>query len=95
MQTTVDMEADMPCHMTVDYEDTSRDYEERLEEGQRCTGSLIFLRNSCKIPRNPELAAAVAAVEVDRETIFAHRQQFVEYHDTAAAKKRTKKRKKV
>lgn len=69
----------LPCHLSVDYDDP--DWEDKLDEARRCAGSLIFLSNQCKLPREPELRAAVRSVIRDRETIFANAQEFREHHD--------------
>jgi hypothetical protein len=51
----------------------------RDAEAAFCAGGLIFLANYCKLPRDPELAAAVKAVERD-EKVFAYPAEFVAYH---------------
>jgi hypothetical protein len=69
----------MPCHLTVDYEDTN--WKEQMEtSAQRCRGSLIFLKNSCKLPRTPEYAAAVQDTDADRKTVFANQLEFLAHH---------------
>lgn len=70
---------DMPCHLDIDYE--QEDWEtEQLPLAARCAGSLIFLRNNCKlVHENPVLMDAVK--QVDRnEDVFSFRQEFVAHH---------------
>ena len=68
----------MPCHMSVDYDDP--DWADKLDEARHCAGSLIFLRNQNKLPRDRPLAQAVKAVKQDRKTVFANAQEFREHH---------------
>jgi hypothetical protein len=73
-------EAPMPCHSAIDYEDP--DWRtSQLPRAPLCAGSLVFLANTCKLPRDPEHAAAVAAVAPDRDVVFAHVGEFLEHHD--------------
>jgi hypothetical protein len=68
-------DAEMPCHLTVDY--TDPDWNKRLDGAQFCAGAKIFFRNQCKRSRDtkrPELDA-------DREDVFSHRGEFMDYHD--------------
>lgn len=80
-------ENDMPCHLGVDYDD--EDWLDKLDDVPRCAGSLVFFRNNCKLPRNPELCNAVSKVKVDN-TVFSFKHEFLEHH----GKKKTIKKKK-
>lgn len=79
ISSTLTTEVGMPCHLTVDYEDT--DWKASMETAaHRCRGSLIFLKNSCKLPRTPEYSAAVRETAADRETVFANAMEFLAHH---------------
>lgn len=79
INSTLITEVGMPCHLTVDYED--RDWRKTMEtESQLCRGSLIFLRNSCKLPRTPEYAAAVQETAADRANVFSNAAEFLAHH---------------
>jgi hypothetical protein len=71
-------EIKMPCHCAVDYE--REDWEAQAAQAPRCAGHAIYLRNRCKLPQEPGLAAFVAAVEPDREKVFSRPDAFVEHH---------------
>lgn len=70
----------MPCHCAIDYEDKAWE-RTQLPSASMCAGSLIFMRNTCKSPRGTELANMVRQVTPDRETVFSHRQEFLEHHN--------------
>lgn len=79
ISSTLMTEVGMPCHLTVDYED--RDWQATMEtEANLCRGSLIFLKNSCKLPRTPEYAAAVRETAADRDSVFANAAEFLAHH---------------
>ena len=40
----------------------------------------IILKNSCKLPRTPEYAAAVQDTAADRKTVFANQLEFLAHH---------------
>jgi hypothetical protein len=72
--------AEMPCHSSIDYEQS--DWRtKQYPKAPLCAGSLIFLKNSCTLPRDPALAASVKAVEGDRETVFNWPHEFLAHHD--------------
>lgn len=72
-------EHSMPCHMTVDYEDAG--WQEQLETtAKRCRGSLVFLKNNCKLPREPDYSAAVQETTANRTAVFSNAQEFLEHH---------------
>ena len=91
INSTLITEVGMPCHLTVDYEDES--WLTAMEtSAHRCKGSLIFLKNSCKLPRTPEYAAAVMATQADRETVFANAMEFLSHHTSPIQPVTQKKR---
>lgn len=45
-----------------------------------CLGSLVFLHNHCKLPRDPDLAACVSASPVDVEMYFGDVHEFCSHH---------------
>lgn len=67
-----------PCHQTVDYNDP--DWESKLGDAAACAGALIFAKNRCKSPRDPNRNAAVRSVDTDYETVFASPDEFIEHH---------------
>lgn len=71
-------EIDMPCHSTIDYEDPN--WEESLKVASTCAGSLIFMKNTCKMPRDEELAVKVQGVERDIKNVFYWAHEFLEHH---------------
>jgi hypothetical protein len=69
----------LPCHMAIDYSDD--DWRgEQYDNADLCAGALIYARNQCKVPRDPERAMDVAGVEEDRKNIFEYPHEFVEHH---------------
>ena len=70
----------MPCHMAIDYEDPDWE-EEQLPDAPLCAGSLIFLKNTCKVPRDPLLVAARGQVDADRVNVFGFGPEFLEHHN--------------
>lgn len=73
-------ECQMPCHCTIDYEDPHWE-QTQYPDAPICAGSLVFLRNNCKLPRDETLKAMTRAVEQDRESVFCFRQEFVDHHE--------------
>lgn len=67
----------MPCHCTVDY--SRDDWEVQVQTKPRCAGHAAYLRNRCKIPYEPSLAAFVRTVERDPD-VFSRPEQFLEHH---------------
>jgi len=81
IKSTLATEIGMPCHLTVDYEE--KDWLATLDEkASLCRGSLIFLRNSCKLPRSSAYAAAVLETPVDRNTVFGNSAEFLLHHQS-------------
>lgn len=72
-------EAHMPCHSALDYEDPN--WRDKLPTTPHCAGSLVFLRNVCALPRDPDLAAKRAQVEGDHANVFSRPEQFLVHHD--------------
>jgi hypothetical protein len=67
-------DAEMPCHMTVDYEDPY--WEDELDMAQFCAGALIFFRNICKVSRDRSRPLLPA----DKENVFATPAEFLAHH---------------
>jgi hypothetical protein len=72
-------ELEMPCHCAVDYDDPAWE-KNQIPNAPLCAGSLVFMRNVCKIPRNHEHAEAVKSVEADRDNVFARPDEFIAHH---------------
>lgn len=71
-------EQPMPCHPTIDYSDPHWQ-ENQYPDAALCAGSLAFLANWMKLPRDRELADGVRAVG-KRADCFATTVEFLEYH---------------
>lgn len=61
-----------PCHETAT--------EEQPLGMVACAGALVFARNNCKSPRDPERADAIRLVESDPETVFVNPAEFINHH---------------
>lgn len=68
---------DMPCHVTVDYEDPA--WELSLDEAATCYGGLVYLRNTTTLPRDGVIAERVRSVEKS-DDVFARGKEFVDHH---------------
>jgi hypothetical protein len=68
----------MPCHCAVNYE--RADWKEQSETAPRCAGHAIYLRNRCKMPIEPGLAAFVRTVEPS-PAVFTRPEQFLSHHN--------------
>src|SRR3954470_21280360 len=79
-------EVHLPCHSPIDYED--KNWREQAESGPFCAGALIFMRNTGKLPRDPELVAARVQVEADHDHVFSNPPQFIEHHGAGGWKKK-------
>lgn len=78
----ISREVRMPCHTLVDYE--REGWEWRQRKAPLCRGALIMMRNTCKLPLDPEIKAALKSVEPDRERVFATVQEFIAHHRSGA-----------
>ncbi len=77
---TTNSEAPMPCHCAIDY--TDPDWKStQFPSAPLCAGALVFLKNSCKSPRDPELNKAVKSVSADPEAVFQWGHEFLEHHN--------------
>lgn len=78
--------ADVPlnCHNTLGNID-GMSQEEIQRTKPLCAGALIQYRNMVKLPRDPELAAAVTSVE-QSDKVFAHPHLFKQHHGEFDAK---------
>lgn len=68
-----DGERRLPCHMAWE-----RDHD--ADEVETCVGSLIYLRNHAKLPRDRALHAELETVEPDTGLVFLHRAEFCAHH---------------
>lgn len=75
-------ETPLVCHQSLD-DDKSDFLSEReiIEKYPLCAGALIVQRNMCKIPRDPNHAEAVRAVERSPD-VFNHPVEFIAHHDS-------------
>lgn len=71
-------EAEMPCHLEVDYD--RKDWKEQCEKVHQCTGRAIFMRNTCKVPRNPNLIC----LPTNTVNFFSNPIEFLEHHQNRA-----------
>jgi len=55
-------------------------------ETPRCRGALTMMRNECKLPHGPVMAALARSIPADRETVFSHRLEFIKHHNGATVK---------
>ena len=72
-------EEHMPCHAAVDYDDPAW-RESQYPQAPMCAGSLVFMANTSKLPRDPSLAAAVRQVDADHDTVFSRPDEFLDHH---------------
>lgn len=72
-------EVAMPCHMAIDYEKENW-REEQLPTAPICAGSLVFLHNTCALPRDKDLRVARSMVTADPENVFSNKNEFLEHH---------------
>lgn len=70
---TVHADHEMPCHLTVDYEDPK--WKEKLFEDSFCAGSLIYARNVAMMSRDAKRPTLEKS-----DGVFASRAEFVEHH---------------
>lgn len=75
-------ETALPCHLRVNW--SLPNAKVKAADAALCRGALTMLRNSCKVPRDPDLAAAVRSVEPDRENVFANPNEFMLHHHNEA-----------
>lgn len=77
-RTSVTQEQHMPCHEQIDY--TDPDWLETQYPGtDLCAGNLIYFKNHVKMPRDPELAEAVRAVQKSLH-VFSWPKEFFAHH---------------
>jgi hypothetical protein len=67
-----------PCHEQIDYSDPDW-LERQVPDADICAGQLIYFRNDLKLPRDPELNAAVLAVHMSKR-VFWNSEQFMRHH---------------
>lgn len=76
-------EYDLPCHMTIDYENKNW-LEDDYPDSALCAGALIFYRNvdPFKMPRDRRRSEAVSQVDPDHERVFSSPEEFRHHHET-------------
>lgn len=68
-----------PCHLTVNW--TSDNAQEQAQDQPLCFGFLTMMKNAGKLPRDPEFAKHVIAMERDTENFFSFPHEFKAYHN--------------
>lgn len=86
---SVTQESEMPCHEQIDYSDPDW-LKTQFPHVDFCAGNLIFYKNWLKMPRSPELYAAVRAVNVSQH-VFATPEEFFSHHAPEADEEIVKK----
>ena len=66
---------EMPCHLTVNYEDPA--WFQDLSAAQACAGASIFFANICKLSRDPKRLK----LPPDTEKVFASKTEFLTHHE--------------
>lgn len=69
-----------PCHPKVDWEKTKQEDLPEFGLTHPCIGELVFMRNTCKSPRDPDFRELVNEYPPDREQVFANKQEFINHH---------------
>lgn len=69
----------LPCHMAVEWDDDDSNPDD-LRYELPCIGSLQFLRNIAKLPKNSEYVELRNQVNKINPGIFQTKQQFIEHH---------------
>lgn len=72
-------DAEMPCHMAIDYSDPMWDVTQ-LPDADLCVGGLQFQNNFMKLPRPRKMADACRAVGTN-DKIMSTPAEFLERHD--------------
>lgn len=57
-------------------------FEQACEEAPHCTGAILFLNNSCKRSRNPEIVKLQNAMPDKDDSVFQHLKDFLTYHNS-------------
>lgn len=70
-------DADMPCHKTVNYENEAWEKTLKTDSVHYCAGSIIFLRNTCKLSMNKEKTK----LPPDHKLVFSNKMEFLEHHE--------------
>ncbi len=80
-------EVEMGCHCAADNTQekflgkvSDVELEEKIAAGPLCAGALIFMKNTCKVPRKADVRAAFDLVEKDTTTVFSNGMEFIEHH---------------
>ena len=70
----------LACHTMMDQSLDLPEWESVEQQTPRCRGAVTLMRNTCKLPRDPDMAALVRTVPADHANIFSSPKQFVEHH---------------
>lgn len=73
IETTM-LDYEMPCHLTVNYEDPG--WFQNLDQAQACAGAAIFFANICKLSRDPSRLK----LPHDTKLVFASKAEFLKHH---------------
>jgi hypothetical protein len=71
--------APIPCHMTVDWEEDDEETIKDKSWSTPCRGSLRFLNNSLKLPRDPEYAN-LTRISCKDKNVFQWKHEFIKHH---------------
>lgn len=69
----------IPCHMIVDWEQASDDELEDACWNNTCVGSLQYLKNQAKLPRNPRYDKLVREA-LKNPDVFTWKIEFINHH---------------
>ncbi len=69
------------CHTEIDY--TNPDWQQELAGKPHCGGAIQMAKVMCKLPRNPQHAAAVRSCKVEKNHL---RKDFTEHHKSIPVK---------
>lgn len=81
------------CHTQVNQSLPKGEWQVAEANAPRCRGAMTMMRNMCKLPRHPATAALQRTVPADRDEVFSHPSEFVEFHNAARVKSWTFERK--
>jgi hypothetical protein len=77
---TVMQDHEMPCHLTMDYE--NEHWEDELDLSEQCAGAAIFFSNICKLSRDKNRMM----LPRDKELVFSTPQEFLAHHGGSSGK---------
>lgn len=71
-------EMPLPCHLRVHWE--GEDVQDRAARAPVCRGYMTFLRNTMKMPKDPEMAALYRQIAPDTDAVFSNLTEFLAHH---------------